>query len=52
MDMDKAKQIVTAEAIRQLQMARMGMERNPVLPDVNDHLEEAMALLTVLGAVK
>lgn len=52
MDMDRAKELVLLEAVRKLQMARMGMDKRPMMEDAQGHLDVAMALLTVLEAVK
>lgn len=52
MDMDRAKELVLLEAVRKLQIARMGMEKRPMMEDVQDHLDVAVALLTVLEAAR
>ena len=52
MDIDRAKELVLLEAERKLQMARIGLDTRQMMEDAKGHLDVAMALLTVLEAVK
>lgn len=52
MDMDRVRELVLLEVMRKLQMARMGMDKRPMMEDTQEHLDVAAALLTVLEAAK